>query len=146
MRGRKPLPPTLRLLSGNQGKRGISKELREQVKATLAAGGKITATIGPAPESLSPAAVAIWDRVIAEAVWLDASNRELLTAYCIASDRMITQPRNFRSNALLVRSLAAEMGLSATARARLNSQPREPQRASDLPPELSGGTAKSQGA
>lgn len=145
MRGRKPLPPVLRLLSGNQGKRGVAKEIREQVKASLAAGG-VKATIGPAPDHLLPAERETWDRIAADAVWLDASNRELLEAYCRAVNLMRTKPAHFRTQALLVRSLAAEMGLSATARARVGASKGEPSRASDLPPELSDAAAKPTGA
>jgi len=146
MRGRKPLPPTLRLLSGNQGKRGVSKEIRDSVKATLAAGGTVKSTVGPSPDCLSESQRAVWDRVAVDAVWLDASNRELLEAYCRASVLMRDDPDKFRTAAMLVRSLAAEMGLSATARARLNTGPGGKTKASDLPPELTNATAKPAGA
>jgi P27 family predicted phage terminase small subunit len=166
----KPKPLHLRVLNGNPGKRGISREIREQVKATLEANAR-TARPGSAPAWMTPGAKATWRRIVGERglVWLDSSDRELLASFCTAYARMVASEKAIAEHGLtyetvnggvgtrpevrtsiqcaaLVRSLGSELGLSPAARARLGAPPREKTRASDLPPELSSATEKPAGA
>jgi phage terminase small subunit len=145
MPGRKPKPTHLKLLEGNPGKRGIAKELRDQFKAQVA-DGALKASVGPPPRGSSPSVRATWNRVVKHAVWLDASHRDLLEAYCRAVELMRENPERFRIASTAIRSLGSELGLSPVARVRLGAIIPTPKRASDLPAELNDGPKRPAGS
>jgi P27 family predicted phage terminase small subunit len=152
----------LRVLRGNPGKRGVSREIREQVKAAVAA-GKRTARPGSPPSWMTNGAKGTWKRIVSEKglVWLDGSDREILAAFCTAYSRMIDADKAIQEHGLsyetvhggmgtrpevrvsiqcaaLVRSLGSELGLSPASRMRLGTKPSDPTAAGDFPEELRG--------
>lgn len=172
MRGPGPKPFHLRALEGNPAKRPIPKGILDQAKAIARDPNARTVTAGDAPEWLSDGAKVTWDRIANEKglAWIESCDRELFATFCETYDRMVRakeaidehgmtyetvnggvgcrpEVRIANQCATAVRSLASELGLSPTARTRLGVQGGAmPKRASDLPPELSGGSAKSTGA
>jgi P27 family predicted phage terminase small subunit len=170
VRGRKPKPVHLRLLEGNRGKRGASKEIREEVKGVLST-GKRTANPGKPPVWLTAGAKMTWNRIVREKglVWLDSSDREIFAAFCVAFARVAEAEKAIKLHGLtyetvgggvgmrpevrivnqcsaLIRSLGSELGLSPAARVRLGTVKKDPKTASDLPPELGVGTPNTAGA
>jgi P27 family predicted phage terminase small subunit len=138
------------------------------VKAALAAGG-VKATVGDPPEMLTEAARAVWVRVAEASPWLEAGDRDVFAGFCSAVARFAeaeaaiakhgltyetvnggvgTRPevRTSIQCAGLIRSLGSELGLTPAGRTRMMARPNDAVRASDLPPELRGGTAKPAGA
>ena len=170
MGGRKPKPPHLRLLEGNPGKRGISSEVRKQVKTAVAA-GKGSTHLGSPPAWLSVRAKGIWRQLLKDkdVVWLEHSDASMLSTLCTALARLRDAEEAIKKHGLtyetvnggigmrpevrivnqcsaLVRSLGSELGLSPAARVRLGTKTPEREKADDLPAELSGGPKNTKGA
>src|ERR1044072_4138156 len=146
MRGRRPKPTRLKMLTGNPGKRPLNAdEPRPQV------------TIPEAPAELSPAARAEWDRLAAELSalgMLTNLDRAALAAYCGAYalwaeateaiqkyGAMIKSPQGFPSQspylaianrqAEIMMRIASEFGFTPASRSRI-AAPTEQQPAFDL--------------
>lgn len=146
MKGRKPKPPVLRLVTGNPGKRPIKAVPQPTGKAARPAG-------------LSPGAAAEWQRLAPRLValgLLTPADRAFFAAYCEAVEtwrdsneklrqhgavvldanrRPIKNPwLRVRSDAAAeIRLFGAEFGLSPVARARLDDQAPADRRPSNDP-------------
>ena len=130
MRGRKPTPISIRRL---QGDRPIPDGV-----------GTPEAALPRCPAWLAPLAKGVWRRMAPELLrlgMLSVIDRELLEAYCAAYARMrraegelgkATDPKTMttlarmaRQEAVVLRQLAAEMGLSQTTRSRVTVTPED---------------------
>jgi P27 family predicted phage terminase small subunit len=136
--GRKPKPSALKMLEGNPGKRRLNESEPQP-------GG-----IPTCPKSLDKAARAEWKRVSKELVaigLLTSVDRAVLASYCQAWSRWTQATEAFNTKPVLVvatktgypiqnpligiintaadqmRKLAAELGLSPSARSRLSVEP-----------------------
>ncbi len=151
MRGRKPVPAHLKLISGNPGKRAVKKEPQPQ-----------RGEMPEPPDFLTPDAKAEWSRVSAELFHIGLLTKvdvQPLAAYCQAFGRWITAERaiarmaekdtltaglmikttngNAIQNPLVGTSnkaasdmvrYASEFGLTPSARARLAVGPVDPKK------------------
>ena len=95
MKGRKPKPTALKLISGNPGKRPINQwEPRPGVKAPTC------------PAHLNPAAKAEWKRVARQMVTLGVISeldRAALAAYCQAYGRWVEAERKLKETPALIK-------------------------------------------
>lgn len=115
VRGQKPKPTHLRLLSGNAGKRPMNT-LEPQY----------TACATEPPEWLSDAARAHWERLapmMARAGVLKESDRDLLATYCTVFAQYVEAVKAGERVSMSVvgqlRQLMGELGLTPSARARI---------------------------
>ena len=143
MRGRKPVPTALRLVTGNPGKRPFNPH---EPKPRLA--------IPSCPAHLSPSAKAEWKRLartLHDLGVISALDRAALAAYCQAYGRWVEAERKLKETPALLRTPAgyvqpspwlgianknlemmhkfmSELGLSPVSRTRVRAPPptREP--------------------
>ena len=95
MRGRKPKPTMLKLLSGNPGKRKLNKE------------EPIAAGIPGCPEFLDAVAKEEWNRcvkVLAEMGVLTKADRAALAGYCVAYSRWVEAEALVKRYGMIVKS------------------------------------------
>jgi P27 family predicted phage terminase small subunit len=138
MRGRKPVPTALRLVSGNAGKRPVNPhEPRPRV------------TIPTCPAHLSPSAKAEWKRLaqtLHQLGVISELDRAALAAYCQAYGRWVEAERKLKETPALLRTPAGyvqpspwlgianknlemmhkfmtELGLSPVSRTRVTAVP-----------------------
>lgn len=138
MRGRKPVPTALRLVTGNPGKRPVNPH---EPKPPIA--------IPTCPAHLSPSAKAEWKRLartLHELGVISALDRAALAAYCQAYGRWVEAERKLKETPSLLRTPAgyvqpslwlgianknlemmhkfmSELGLSPVSRTRVKAQP-----------------------
>lgn len=119
VRGQKPKPTHLRLLSGNAGKRPVNAQ--EPIYAPC--------TTQP-PDWLPEGARAHWERLasmLAQAGVLKESDRDLLATYCcLFAEYVETVRAGERASMSIVgqlRQLMGELGLTPSARARIVAEP-----------------------
>lgn len=138
MRGRKPVPTALRLVTGNQGKRPFNQhEPKPRV------------TVPTCPAHLSPSAKAEWKRLgqtLHQLGVISELDRAAFAAYCQAYGRWVEAERKLRETPALLRTPAGyvqpspwlaianknlelmhkfmtELGLSPVSRSRVSAQP-----------------------
>ena len=139
MRGRKPKPTALKLLTGNPGKRPLN--LREP---------NLEPGVPDRPSHLGPEACAEWDRVSAvlqvQGI-ITQADRAALAAYCVAWGRWVEAERKVKEMGAVVKAprtgvpmqnpflsiannamaqmikLAAEFGMTPSSRTRLEGLP-----------------------
>lgn len=96
MRGRKPVPTTLKLLQGNPGRRPLN-----------AAEPAPPVTIPACPEFLDDVARGEWSRtatLLAEMGLLTAADRTALAAYCVAYSRWVEAEAQVKKYGTIVKS------------------------------------------
>ena len=109
-RGRKPKPPTLRLVDGSfrSDRHGTKAQAVASVAAAVAAFGKLDK-----PKGLRGAAARAWDDFIAPATWLDGSCAPAAFAFCALWAEFRQSPANFQSaRHAQLRAYMAELGLT----------------------------------
>lgn len=139
MRGRKPIPTSLKILRGNPGKRKLNRHEPRPAPA-----------IPTCPRELDRAAKTEWKRlakILAELGLLTQCDRGSLAAYCAAYSRFISAERDVgkygsvilspdkkwptkspylcvaEAAAEQMRKFGAELGLSPSSRSRLKTGP-----------------------
>jgi P27 family predicted phage terminase small subunit len=143
MRGAKPKPTQLKIISGNPGRRTLNTHEPRP-----------TGKLGEPLAWLSPTQRQIWDRVVAEAPpgLLTACDEKTLLVYVVATDLhalavqqialegvMTTAPHTgilmqspwvavVNRQALIILKAAAEMGLTPSARSRVAVEVAQPSR------------------
>lgn len=117
MKGRKPKPTHLKLVTGNPGKRKLSKVEPQPRKGRP-----------DAPEWLVPEARAEWDRVIDElvgSIGLSLIDRAVLATYCQLWGRFVEGEKINKpvkaTHITQMRGLAAELGLTPSSRSRISA-------------------------
>ena len=108
MRGRKPLPTALRIVGGNAGHRPLPKH-------------EVVATGRPKPPvPLQPREAVLWASMIEPAFWLAEADSAACWGFVVLQAEFEADPTAF--NAARIgqwRTLAAEIGLTPSSRARL---------------------------
>lgn len=138
MRGRKPVPTPLRLVSGNPGKRPLN-----------ALEPKPRVTVPTCPAHLSPSAKSEWKRLaklLHELGVISELDRAALAAYCQAYGRWVEAERKLKETPILLKTPAgyvqpspwlgianknlemmhkfmSELGLSPVSRTRVTARP-----------------------
>ncbi len=138
MRGRKPMPTALRIVTGNAGKRPLNTREPKPVTA-----------IPTCPAHLSPTAKAEWKRLarhLHNLGVISELDRAALAAYCQAYGRWVEAERKLKETPILLRTPAgyvqpspwlaisnknvelmhkfmSELGLSPVSRSRVSAQP-----------------------
>jgi hypothetical protein len=116
IRGRKPKPTVLRLLTGNAGKRPLPPP------DPLPAGSI------ERPDGLQGAAAALWDRFIARAWWLTWADGPKALMWCHLQAEFEADPAGMRSARITqLRALGSELGFDQAARTRMGiASPKPP--------------------
>lgn len=108
MKGRKPKPAILRLISGNAGKR------------PLPAADPLPAGSVERPNKLRGNAGKLWDRVIARAWWLTWADSSKALMWCHLQAEFERAPGKMLSSRIAqLRSLGSELGFDQAARTRM---------------------------
>jgi len=141
MRGRKPVPTPLRLVSGNPGKRPLN-----------ALEPKPRVTVPTCPAHLSPSAKSEWKRLaklLHELGVISELDRAALAAYCQSYGRWVEAERKLKETPILLKTPAGyvqpspwlgianknlemmhkfmtELGLSPVSRTRVSARPPTP--------------------
>ncbi len=126
MRGRKPIPTGLKLLVGNPGKRRMVHTADMHMGPNLVDKEPPDDVTGKAADAWRWACAQL-DRI----GMLHKADPALMRAYCFAYDRMYGgrdagEPRVENAAATCMKGLAAEMGLTIAAQARMGT-PAEPE-------------------
>ncbi|MEZ5462325.1 P27 family phage terminase small subunit [Dokdonella sp.] len=114
MRGDRPKPTALKLIAGNPGKRPLNDREPQTGDFDLTA-----------PDELTEAARAHWERLapmLAQSGVMQASDRDILFAYCEAFAVFIAGAREGKVNTGLVgqlRQMLGEMGMTPATRSRI---------------------------
>jgi P27 family predicted phage terminase small subunit len=150
--GRKPKPTWLKLVTGNPGRRPLN-DAEPQLAGDLSE--------APPPELVNDAQRAIWKRVLEDAPYLRAADRDILVAFCVAADSfykasqkceefgvVVADPKTRKpmkspfyrirsEQARAMKEFGSEIGLSPVSRsrvsvARANPSPKAPTAFDDL--------------
>src|SRR5687768_12733153 len=111
IRGSKPKPIELRVIEGNRGRRPLPA-------GVPAASGKPVK-----PRWLKGARARLWDEYAPLLPWLARVDSETLAAWCcLAAEFSAAPDRMLSARISQMRTLAAELGMTPSARTRLGTQ------------------------
>ena len=113
--GRRPKPVELRVIEGNRERRPLPTDVPK------AAGSPAR------PKWLKPLAATIWNEYAPLLPWLGRCDSEMLATWCVLAAQFSREQEAMDSARLgQMRVLAAELGMTPSARTRLGAQPRDP--------------------
>lgn len=119
MRGRKPKPTALRIVGGNAGHRPLP------VAEPVATGRPVP------PIPLEPRAAELWASMIEPAFWLAEADSAACWGFVVLQAEFEADPAAFNAARITQwRTLAAEIGLTPSSRARLGGNKPAPDPAS----------------
>ena len=119
IRGRKPKPLELRVIEGNRGKRPLPEA------APTATGEPVK------PRWLKGAAARLWSEYAPLLPWLGRADSEALAWWCSLAAEFAADQRMLAARISQMRTLAAELGMTPSARTRLGTiagEPKKPNR------------------
>lgn len=121
VRGRKPKPDHLKLVTGNPGRRPLNGA---GVSGETAGGGELAVREDPLepPKRLTKAQQALWDRFINTAWWL--TDHDVPKAYvwvCLQAEYLKSPAKMIASRIAQLRVIGTELGLDPSARSRMGA-------------------------
>lgn len=115
LRGRKPTPVALKLVTGNPGKRALPKDVPPPPD-----GGRGPLADVAKPRHIKGRAAAIWDEVTAACWWLGEADVYAIGMFCALQAEYERAPTKMVAARIAqLRACRSELGLEPSARARL---------------------------